>query len=71
MTMKYIKLSVEKVRNIRKLLATGKNTHLSLSKIFFVSRGHITKIANQMRWDEKIYPELNNGISQKTESNIH
>ena len=66
-----IKLSVEKVRNIRKLLATGNYTHLSLSKIFFVSRGHITKIANQMRWDEKIYPELNNGISQETKDSIH
>lgn len=53
-----IKLSVEKVRNIRKLLATGNHTHLSLSIRYKVSRGHITKIANQMRWDEKNYPQL-------------
>ena len=66
-----IKLSVEKVRNIRKLLATGNYTHLSISIKYKVSRGHITKIANQMRWDEKIYPELNNGISQETKDSIH
>jgi hypothetical protein len=66
-----IKLSVEKVRNIRKLLATGNHTHLSLSIRYKVSRGHITKIANQMRWDERNYPQLRNGIPQKKESNIH
>jgi hypothetical protein len=66
-----IKLSVEKVRNIRKLLATGNYTHLSLSIRYKVSRGHITKIANQMRWDEKNYPQLRNGIPQKEKSNIH
>jgi hypothetical protein len=60
-----IKLSVEKVRNIRKLLATGNYTHLSLSIRYKVSRGHITKIANQMRWDERNYPQLRDGISQK------
>jgi len=59
--MATIKLSVEKVRNIRKLLSTGNYTHLSLSKKYKVSRGHITKIANQMRWDEKNYPQLRNG----------
>jgi hypothetical protein len=69
--MATIKLSVEKVRNIRKLLATGNYTHLSLSKKYKVSRGHITKIANQMRWDEKNYPQLRNGIPQKNKSNIH
>lgn len=56
-----IKLSVEKVRNIRKLLATGNYTHLSISIRYKVSRGHITKIANKMRWDEKNYPQLRNG----------
>jgi len=66
-----IKLSVEKVRNIRKLLATGNYTHLSLSIRYKVSRGHITKIANQMRWDEKKYPQIKNGIPQETKSNIH
>ena len=66
-----IKLSVEKVRNIRKLLATGNYTHLSLSIRYKVSRGHITKIANQMRWDEKNYPQLRNAVPQKKESNIH
>ena len=66
-----IKLSVEKVRNIRKLLATGNYTHLSISIKYKVSRGHITKTANQMRWDEKKYPQLKNGVSQKKESNIH
>ena len=66
-----IKLSVEKVRNIRKLLATGNYTHLSLSKRYKVSRGHITKIANKMRWDEKNYPQLRNGVSQENKNNIH
>jgi hypothetical protein len=69
--MATIKLSVEKVRNIRKLLATGNYTHLSLSKRYKVSRGHITKIANKMRWDEKNYPQLRNGVSQEDKSNIH
>ena len=69
--MATIKLSVEKVRNIRKLLATGNYTHLSLSKRYKVSRGHITKIANQMRWDEKNYTQLRDGIPQKNKSNIH
>jgi len=66
-----IKLSVEKVRNIRMLLATGNYTHLSLSKRYKVSRGHITKIANKMRWDEKNYPQLRDGISQKNKDGIH
>jgi len=66
-----IKLSVEKVRNIRMLLATGNYTHLSLSKRYKVSRGHITKIANKMRWDENNYPQLRNGISQKNKDGIH
>jgi hypothetical protein len=69
--MATIKLSVEKVRNIRKLLATGNYTHLLISKKYKVSRGHITKIANKMRWKEKDYPQLRNGIPQNTESNIH
>lgn len=59
--MAIIKLSVEKVRNIRRLLSTGNYTHLFLSKKYKVSRGHITKIANQMRWDENNYPQLRNG----------
>jgi len=66
-----IKLSVEKVRNIRKLLKTGNHTHLSLSKRYKVSRGHITKIANKMRWDEKNYPQLKEDGKQKRENNIH
>ena len=69
--MATIKLSVEKVRNIRKLLATGNYTHLLISKKYKVSRGHITKIANKMRWKEKDYPQLRDGIPQNTESNIH
>lgn len=63
--MATIKLSIEKVRNIRKLLSTGNYTHLSLSKKYKVSRGHITKIANQMRWDEKNYPQLKNGKKER------
>ena len=66
-----IKLSVEKVRNSRQLFATGNYTHLSISIKYKVSRGHITKIANKMRWHEKNYPQLRNGVSQKKESNIH
>ncbi len=69
--MATIKLSVEKVRNIRKLLATGNYSHLTISKKYKVSRGHITKIANKMRWKEKDYPQLRDGVSQNTESNIH
>jgi Mor family transcriptional regulator len=69
--MSKIKLSVEKVRNIRKLYATGNWTHLMISKKYKVSRGHITKVINKMRWDEKNYPELRNGVPQKKESNIH
>jgi hypothetical protein len=66
-----IKLSVEKVRNIRKLYATGNWTHKMLSVRYKCSRGHITKVINQMRWDEKNYPQLRNGIPQNTKSNIH
>jgi hypothetical protein len=69
--MATIKLSVEKVRNIRKLLKTGEWTHLMLSKRYQVSRGHITKIANQMRWDERNYPQLRDGIQEDKENNIH
>ena len=69
--MATIKLSVEKVRNIRKLYSTGNWTHLRLSKRYKVSRGHITKVINKMRWDEKNYPQLRNGVPQKKESNIH
>jgi len=69
--MATIKLSVEKVRNIRKLLKTGEWTHLMLSKRYHVSRGHITKIANQMRWDERNYPQLRDGIQEDKENNIH
>jgi len=56
--MSIIKLSVEKVRNIRKLYATGNWTHKMLSVRYKCSRGHITKIVNQMRWDKKNYPQL-------------
>lgn len=63
--MSKIKLSVEKVRNIRKLYATGNWTHLMLSKRYLVSRGHITKVINKMRWDEKNYPELRNGSKKE------
>ena len=69
--MATIKLSIEKVRNIRKLYSTGNWTHEMLSKRYKCSRGHITKIINQMRWDEQNYPQLQNEISQNTESNIH
>lgn len=65
-----IKLSVEKVRNIRKLYKTGNWTHLMLSKRYHCSRGHITKVINKMRWDEKNYPQLRDG-SKKEQSNIH
>ena len=60
--MAAIKLSVEKVRNIRNLYKTGNWTHLSLSKRYKVSRGHITKVINKMRWEEKNYPQLKNGF---------
>lgn len=54
--MAAIKLSPAKVRNIRKLYATGTYTHLQLSKIYKVSRGHITKVINDKRWSIKNYP---------------
>jgi hypothetical protein len=69
--MATIKLSVEKVRNIRKLLSTGNYTHLLISKKYKVSRGHITKIANKMRWKETDYPQLQNEIPQENKGNIH
>lgn len=60
-----IKLTIPKVRNIRKLYKTGNWTHLMLSKRYGVSRGHITKVINKMRWDEKNYPELRNGSKKE------
>lgn len=68
--MGQIKLSVEKVRNIRMLYKTGNWTHLMLSKRYHCSRGHITKIINQMRWDESKYPQLSDGKKEKQNS-IH
>jgi hypothetical protein len=56
--MSCIKLSPEKVRNIRKLLSTGVYTHAQLAKRYNVSRGHITKISNQKRWNEIQYPQI-------------
>jgi len=56
--MAAIKLSVEKVRNIWKLLATGNFTDLQISKRYNVSRGHITKIKNKMRWKPEHYPTI-------------
>jgi hypothetical protein len=69
--MATIKLSVQKVRNIRKLYATGNWTHKGLSIRYKCSRGHITKVINKMRWKETDYPQLRNEIPQNTESNIH
>jgi len=56
--MATIKLGVEKVRNIRRLLQTGNYTHLQISKRYNVSRGHITKIKNKMRWKPEHYPSI-------------
>jgi hypothetical protein len=56
--MATIKLSVEKVRNIRKLLATGNYTDLEISKRYKVSRGHICKVKNKMRWKPEHYPNI-------------
>jgi NifB/MoaA-like Fe-S oxidoreductase len=69
--MSKIKLSVEKVRNIRRLYKTGFWTHLMISKRYKVSRGHITKVINKMRWDEKNYPQLKEDGKQKRKNNIH
>jgi Mor family transcriptional regulator len=54
--MATIKLSPAKVNNIRKLYQTGLFTHEQLSKKYNVSRGHITKIINQKRWNSNNYP---------------
>jgi Mor family transcriptional regulator len=64
--MSTIKLSIEKVRNIRKLYSTGNWTHEMLSKRYKCSRGHVTKIINQMRWDESKYPQLKNETQEDT-----
>jgi len=53
--MSIIKLSKVKAVHIRELYEKGGWTHLSLSKKYKVSRGHITKIINQYRWAEKNY----------------
>jgi hypothetical protein len=53
-----IKLSPTKVRNIRNLYRSGGWTHLLLSVKYGVSRGHITKVINKMRWNDSNYPTL-------------
>jgi hypothetical protein len=53
-----IKLSPTKVRNIRNLYRAGGWTHLLLSVKYGVSRGHITKVINKMRWNDSNYPTL-------------
>jgi Mor family transcriptional regulator len=68
--MGQIKLSIEKVRNIRKLYQTGNWTHEMLSKRYKCSRGHVTKIINQMRWSETKYPQLIHGV-QEEQDNLH
>ena len=68
--MGQIKLSIEKVRNIRKLYQTGNWTHEMLSKRYKCSRGHVTKVINQMRWDESKYPQLRDAIEEE-QDNIH
>ena len=68
--MGQIKLSIEKVRNIRKLYKTGNWTHEMLSKRYKCSRGHVTKVINQMRWDESKYPQLRDAIEEE-QDNIH
>lgn len=68
--MGQIKLSIEKVRNIRKLYQTGNWTHEMLSKRYKCSRGHVTKIINQIRWSENKYPQLRDAI-QETQDNLH
>jgi Mor family transcriptional regulator len=58
--MSIIKLSKTKAEHIRNLYLQGGWTHLSLSKKFKCSRGHITKIINDKRWRRETY-----GIPQK------
>jgi len=56
--MATIKMTVTKVRNIRNLYRTGNWTHEQLAKRYDCTRGHITKIINNKRWDETKYPEI-------------
>lgn len=56
--MATIKMTLAKVRNIRNLYRTGNWTHKQLAERYNCSRGHITKIVNQKRWDETKYSQL-------------
>ena len=53
--MGIIKLSKTKSQNIRKLYFEGGLTHEIIAKKYKVSRGHITKIINNQRWDKNKY----------------
>jgi Mor family transcriptional regulator len=56
--MSKIKLTPAKVNNIRNLYRSGNWTHEELSKRYNCSRGHITKVINNKRWNENDYPTL-------------
>lgn len=47
-----MKLNAEKVREIKKLLATGDYTHKQIAEAYNVARPNITYIANGQRWSE-------------------
>jgi hypothetical protein len=53
-----IKLTITKVRNIRNLYRSGNFNHQQLADKFKVSRGHITKVINNKRWDSTKYPQI-------------
>lgn len=53
--MSIIKLSKCKSQNIRKLYFVDGLTHEVIAKKYKVSRGHITKIINNQRWDKNKY----------------
>ena len=55
--MSIIKLSKTKSRNIRKLYFEDGLTHEVIAKKYKVSRGHITKIINNQRWDKNKYSD--------------
>lgn len=55
--MSIIKLSKCKSRNIRKLYFEDGLTHEIIAKKYKVSRGHITKIINNQRWNTEKYTD--------------
>jgi hypothetical protein len=56
--MAVLKLSKEKVRNLRALWQSGQYTHEQIAKKYKISRGHATKVINGKRWNKENYPDI-------------